>query len=928
MSTSSLSGRRLAGYEVGSLLGAGGMGEVYRARDSKLNREVAIKILLPEVAGDADRLARFQREAQVLASLNHPNIAHIHGIEEGEAGPFLVMELVDGPTLADRIAQGPMAIDEALAIARQVADALEGAHERGVVHRDLKPANIKVSDDGAVKVLDFGLAKALDQGAGIGEQGSGGVANSPTITTPAMTVAGMILGTAAYMSPEQAKGRVVDKRSDVWAFGCVLYEMLTAKRAFEGEDVTDTIAAVVRGEPNWSGLPPDLPPQIRLLLKRCLEKDRRARISDIGVARFLMNETIAPGPSAPAQAGAPRSRRPLIAAASLGLVGGAAVLALAVWMLQAPPAAARPMTFAIVQPEAGRLAIQGNDRDLAIAADGSHIVYRSRLANRGDGVPFQLSVRALDHLESRALDGTAGARFPFFSPDGRWIGYFASGELRKISIDGGPSILLCRFGDGTPRGASWGDDGAIVFATLGPKGLLRVPADGGEPLPLFPIDGTDLTHRFPAVLPGSTAVLFTSGDGASVQTHVMDLTTGQRKTLIRGSDAVYVDPGYLVFVAAPSETMTDRFRTGSLLAVRFDLKRLEVLGDPFPVSDELLTLITGAGEYSVSGNGTLVYVPPDVERQDQGNRSLVWVNRKGQEEALRGAPVRVYATPRISPDGSRVVIDIRDQGNDIWIWDLKRETLTPLNRDPAVDMSPQWTPDGRRIVWTSSRVAGTPNLYWQLADGTGAIERLTTTPGNQFPTSITPDGSRVLLFGSSGATGMDIFTVALSGSDRKQAPLLQLPSQDFGPEVSPDGRWLAYHSTESGESQVYVRPYPNVDAGRWPISTTGGSRAAWARNGRELFYLDDTGVLTSVTVQAKGEAFSASAPAKVLNAPYFAGTTTLGLSLRGYDVSPDGQRFLMIKEIGAAGDQPSRPLSRIVVVLNWFEELKARTAAR
>ncbi|HTH25684.1 MAG TPA: serine/threonine-protein kinase, partial [Vicinamibacterales bacterium] len=309
MSTSSLSGRRLAGYEVGSLLGAGGMGEVYRARDSKLNREVAIKILLPEVAGDADRLARFQREAQVLASLNHPNIAHIHGIEEGEAGPFLVMELVDGPTLADRIAQGPIAIDEALAIARQIADALEGAHERGVVHRDLKPANIKVSDDGAVKVLDFGLAKALDQGAGIGEQGSGGVANSPTITTPAMTVAGMILGTAAYMSPEQAKGRVVDKRSDVWAFGCVLYEMLTAKRAFEGEDVTDTIAAVVRADPDWSALPADTPPQIRLLLKRCLEKDRRARVSDIGVARFLMNEPTATAHPARAASADPASRR-------------------------------------------------------------------------------------------------------------------------------------------------------------------------------------------------------------------------------------------------------------------------------------------------------------------------------------------------------------------------------------------------------------------------------------------------------------------------------------------------------------------------------------------------------------------------------------------------------------------------------------------
>jgi serine/threonine-protein kinase len=422
--------------------------------------------------------------------------------------------------------------------------------------------------------------------------------------------------------------------------------------------------------------------------------------------------------------------------------------------------------------------------------------------------------------------------------------------------------------------------------------------------------------------------LFTSGDGVSMQIQAADLKTGRSKTLIRGSDAVYVDPGYLVFVAAPSETMTaDRFRPGSLLAVRFDAKRLEVLGDPVEVSDDLLTLITGAGEYGVSATGTLVYVPADIESQDQRTRSLVWVNRKGQEEALR-APERVFATARISPDASRIVVDIRDQGQDIWIWDLKRETLTPLNRDPNVDMSPVWTPDGRRIVWTSARVAGTPNLYWQLADGTGAVERLTTTPGNQFPTSITPDGSRALVFGSAGPTGMDIFTVALNEPNRKQVPLLQLPSQDFGPEVSPDGRWLAYHSTESGQSQVFVRPFPNVDGGRWPISTTGGSRAAWARNGRELFYLDNTGVLMSVAVQAKGEAFTASAPAKVLNTPYYAGSTTLGLPLRAYDVSPDGQRFLMIKEVGSAGDRPSRPLSRMVVVQNWFEELKARTAAR
>ena len=451
MTRAPLSGRKLGNYDVGPLVGSGGMGEVYRGRDTSLNRDVAIKVLLPAVAADQERLARFNREAQVLASLNHPHIAQIHGVEQSDAGPLLVLEYVAGPTLADRVAEGPIPIDEALTIARQIADALEAAHERGVIHRDLKPANIKVSEDGAVKVLDFGLAKAVDQGSGIGDQGSGERANSPTITTPAMTQAGLILGTAAYMSPEQAKGRVVDKRSDVWAFGCVLYEMLTGTRAFGGEDVTDTIAAVVRGEPDWSALPPDVPPQIRLLLKRCLEKDRRARISDIGVARFLMNEPTATTGQVPAPPiAAPASRFRFGIAAAAGLLVGAL---LAAWGLSSRTSSSpvRAVSFTITPPANQRLLPQVNDHNVVFAPDGSFVIYRG---GEGSALQSNLMFRAVNELEPRLLPGTTNARHPFISPDGRWVGFFVGPELHKVAVGGGAAVLICRrslrMGSGSP----------------------------------------------------------------------------------------------------------------------------------------------------------------------------------------------------------------------------------------------------------------------------------------------------------------------------------------------------------------------------------------------------------------------------------------------------------------------------------------------
>ena len=914
---SSRSGQRLGAYEVGPLIGAGGMGEVYRARDTTLNREVAIKVLLAAVANDAERLARFRREAQTLASLNHPGIAQIHGLEDSGSGPFLVMELVDGPTLADRLATGPLPIDEALAIARQIADALEAAHERGIIHRDLKPANIKVCDDGTVKVLDFGLAKALDPSSGIGEPGI--AANSPTITTPAMTAAGLILGTAAYMSPEQAKGRVVDKRTDVWAFGCVLYEMLTGRRAFDGEDVTDTIAAIVRGEPNWNAVPKDTPPQVRLLLKRCLEKDRRARISDAGVARFLLTESLEfPHAAITGSLASPRASRARLAAAMLvGLTIGATLVA-GGWSLMRRPAPASPVRFTIVPPPELALWVQGNDRDVVIAPDGSFIVYRTNASSQA-----QLVMRPLGELDGRILPGTTGARSPVISPDGRWVGFAAQGELRKVAVSGGPPATICKI-DSAVRGISWGDDDTIVFSTAATRALKRVPARGGEPEALTTPDLTQNESHFnPFVLPGSQALLFTRTYGTfeNPAIQALDLKTLQQKTVLGGGADASVQDGVMLYATARTEGPQARLE-GVLRATRFDARTLEVSGESVTVIDHLNVVTSTIASYAVSGRGDLVYLPAGAQGNQEARRSLVWLDRKGREDAIP-APPRGYAVARISPDQTRVALDVRDATSDIWIWDFRRQTLVPLHRDAAADMSPLWTPDGSRIVWTSTRGGGNPNLYWQAADGTGTAARLMSQTSNQLPTSISPDGSQLIWFGTVNSNHTDLFRTRLKETDRKTETLIGTPSMEFGGEISPDGRWLAYHSNESGEYQVLVRPFPNIQDGRVQVSTAGGTRPAWAPNGRELFYLDAEGFLTSVTVRADATTFVAERPVKILSTAYVAGRSGLGLDLRAYDVSSDGQRFLMIKETAPA-EQRDADTGNMIVVLNWLAEVKTR----
>jgi len=912
-SANTLAGRRIGAYQLASRIGVGGMGEVYSARDTRLNRQVAIKVLLPAVANDPDRLARFSREAQVLASLNHPHIAQIHGIEDADGVRALVMELVEGLTLADRIAQAPIPVGETLAMAKQIAEALEAAHELGIVHRDLKPANIKVREDGTVKVLDFGLAKAVGATSGL---------NMATMSSPPLgahaTDAGAVLGTAAYMSPEQARGKAVDRRADIWAFGCVLYEMLTRRRAFDGDSSTDVPAASAKNEPDWSMLPAETPAPIRTLMRRCLEKDRARRLDSATAVRLEIDDALsAPPPEAAERAVVPSRRLALVAMATMA---GVAIAAITAWIGVRPePRAATPLSrFAIVTPAAQPPNVSSNDRDLALSPDGRYLVYR--VGGTGtNGSP--LMVRAIDQLDARPLADTTNAYTPFFSPDSRWIGFFENEELKKVPIAGGPVMTLGAVMGGS-LGASWADDNTIVFATDHPgSGLWRVSADGGEPSELTKPDAAqrESDHAFPSVLPGGRGVLFTItavGRPDNAQVAVLDLRTGRRKTLVRGgSQAELIESpvgsrqgAHLTYAAA-----------GTLRAVRFDPIQLEVLGDPVTVVQDVLTKPSGGANYAVSRPGTLVYMPGTAA--ETPIRSLVWVDRKGHEEPI-SAPLRAYGPPRLSPDGTRVAMSIVDQGNsEVWIWDFAQETLRRLTFSPGVDSMPLWTPDGRRIVFMSAR-DGRPALYSQAIDG-GTVDRLTTGANPQWPTSITRDGMLLFGFENGPKIAREVIVVHLTqptspggGPSGAGPPVQGLFRGNFA-EISPDGRYLAYQSDESGRMEVHVRPFPQVHSDRWQISTGGATRPAWARSGRELFYLDESGALTVVPVRTSGPTFVAGRPATVFDTAYVEPNPS-----RHYDVSPDGQRFLMVKD-GATRDPNATPAS-MVVVEHWFEELNVR----
>ena len=879
-------GTLLGSYELVAQIGAGGMGEVYEARDTKLGRNVAIKVLPAAFANDPERLARFQREAKMLAALNHPSIATIYGLEHSNSTHFLIMELVSGDTLAERIKrEGAMPVEEALKIAVQIAEALEAAHERGIIHRDLKPANVKVTPEGRVKVLDFGLAKAF---AG---DGSLDLSNAPTLTAMG-TEEGKILGTAAYMSPEQARGKPVDKKTDIWAFGCVLYELLTGKRAFRGETTQDTIAAILEREPNWQALPPRTPAQIRNLLRRCLQKDVNKRGRDAGDLRIEIEETFA-APSGVELAAAAQPKRDWRRVAVLGLAGLAllAVGVVAAWSLKTSPP--QPITRTVINLSAGQQLAGLNSPAVALSPDATHLAYVAR-----QGGTQQIYLRALDSLEARPIPGTEGGLSPFFSPDSQWLGFFAAGKLMKVPVSGGATVALAD--GGNLFGASWGTQGMIAFA---PRGVLQEVSDtGGASQPLTRLEKGEDLHVWPEFLPDGKAVLFAAGNGgvrfANAKIVVQMLGTGERRSLIQGGAVPhYARSGYLVYAQA-----------GNLVAAPFDPRRLVVTGTGVPVVEGVPQSYGFASQYSVSATGTLVYIPEGGQHSNESK--LVWVSRSGSEQPL-AAPAHSYLTPTLSPDGRRVAVVIQGQ---VWLYDLLRGPLTRLTFEGSLNQSPVWTPDGKRIAFSSNK-EGPLSIYWELADGSGGlVERLTPGETGRGPRSFSPDGQLLAFTETNTTTGLDIWVLRMG--DRKAQPFLRTRFQEWGPQFSADGRWLAYVSDESDRDEVYVQPYPGP-GGKWQISTEGGTEPVWNPNGRELFYRSgDKMMAVEITTQP---GFTVGKPRILFEGRY----ELAPVAAANYAVSPDGQRFLMIKP----PEQSSSSFTQIVVVQNWFEELKRRVPA-
>ena len=891
----SIIGRQLGSYSIRSLLAKGGMGEVYCARDTKLGRDVALKILPADFARDPERLSRFRREARLVAALNHPNIAAIYGMEESDGVHALVMELVPGETLAERA--GPVPAGEALRIALQIAEALEAAHEKSIIHRDLKPANVRVTAEGKIKVLDFGLAKAFAR-----EQNEVDLSAAATMTG---TEDGRILGTPGYMSPEQARGKTVDTRTDVWAFGCVLYELLTGAHAFRGETLSDTIAAVLEREPDWQALPASTPARVQELLRRCLQKDAKRRLQAIGDARIEIEEALAAtAATTVTDKGGVQSRTVLRTVQRRGVLAGLAavivafVAGVATWKLKsAPPSAPLPISrFTITLPTGQRLA-EPDQPAVALSPDGSRLVY----AASAGGVQ-QLYLRAMDSVESRPIAETEGAGGPFFSPDGQWLGFFAGGRLQKISVSGGAPVTLSGLSFG--GGGGWGSQGIIAFSPLVGSALQQVPQAGGAAQLLTRLDKGENTHRWPEFLPGGKALLFAAspnpGDWTNAWLVVQSIETGERKNLVEGATQPhYAPPGYLVYAQG-----------GTLMATPFNPRRLALTGAAVPIVENVLQSPgTGAAHYSFSSSGSLVYVSGGIQAI---RLILVWVNRKGAEQPMAPAP-HAYIHPRISPDGRRVAVGITEQGGHVWIYDLSLETLTRLTFEGSGNNFPAWTPDGRRIAFRSNR-AGAVNVFWQLADGSGGLEQLTTN--GIRPSSFSPDG-RLLAFGREldPGTGNDIWVLRLS--DRKTEPFLRTRSNEGGAQFSPDGHWLAYVSDESGRPEIYVQPYPGP-GGKWQISTEGGTEAIWNPNGRELFYRSGSKMMAvDVTTQPT---FSAGNPKLLFEGPYRPSPS----DQPNYSVSHDGQRFLMLK----TSDKPEQAATQINVVLNWFEDLKKKMPAK
>jgi Tol biopolymer transport system component len=894
-------GDRLGPYEITAKLGEGGMGEVYQARETRLNRDVAIKVLPPLFAEDPERLARFEREAQLLAQLHHPNIASIFGLEESSGIRALVMELVEGDDLSALIARGRLPLAEALPIARQIAEALEAAHEQGIVHRDLKPANIKVRPDGTVKVLDFGLAKAMET-TGLS---AADPANSPTLTARA-TQLGVILGTAAYMSPEQARGKPVDKRADIWAFGCVLFEMLAGRGAFAGETVSDTLAAVLKSEPDWTALPEATPASLRNLLRRCLDRDPKQRLRDIGEARVAVSR-IEAGALDPAielkwagesgsQSAAPANER-----VSRGLserlawllccvfaVGG---LALAIWWRTSKPAEqtmyfSAPFAFAA--------------RDIAVAPNGHTVAVVGYRESARKNVIWLYEVGS---PESRSLADTEGASFPFWSPDGRFLAFFADGKLKKMEVAGGPVQTLCDAPSG--RGGTWNRDGVIVFAPSGLllSGLYRISASGGTPTRISTPDASrgENTHRWPMFLPDGRHYLYLAANvtgGSDPDGIFMGLLDSNEKRFVvkTSTNAAYAAPGYLLF-----------YRDRTLFGQRFDLNTFELTGEPMAILTEIQYLPRIARTvFAVSDNGLLF-----AQKSSEASLSrLTWFDRKGNEVGVVGTP-DLYSNVVLARNGESVAVDKTDQGSqntDVWTYDLQRDRMKRLTFDPAIDAMPVWSPDGARLLFSSSR-QHVFDLYMKNSDGAQEEQLIVHSGTDDFPNDWSRDG-RYVLYMQGRDVWWDLWYVSVP--ELKSSLFLKTPATIRNGQFSPDGKWVAYASNETGKWEIYVTSFPQA-RGKWQVSIGGGEQPRWAGDGGEIFFLSPEGKIMAAPVKT-GASFDAGAPVALFQAN--AREIIANSEQAMYDVDRSGQRFLINTQVKKGETQP------LSVVLNWDAGLK------
>jgi Tol biopolymer transport system component/tRNA A-37 threonylcarbamoyl transferase component Bud32 len=874
-------GARLGAYGIIAPLGAGGMGEVYRGRDTKLDREVAIKILPDALAHDPERLARFEREAKVLASLNHPNIAQIYGIEESSGVRALVMELVPGQTLAEA-EKAPLGLETALNYARQIAEALETAHEKGIVHRDLKPANVMITPDGVVKVLDFGLAAVPSRDAASGSDPH----NSPTFTMAA-TQAGFIMGTAGYMAPEQAAGKVVDKRADIWAFGVVLYEMLTCERLFDGETVSHTLADVLRAPIDFGKLPRDTPPSIRNLVERCLERNVKNRLRDIGEARVII-ERVGKEPAVQ-QTASSVSAPPAAGGTAAWAIAGLFLLStagLAFVHFRESPAPQRVMRFQIAMPE------KVTESIFELSPDGRTLAFTA-----SEGGHQRMWIRPIDSVAAQPVPGTDDARYVFWSPDGGYIGFFAPGKLKKIALAGGPAQTLCDAASG--RGGTWNKDGVIVFAPGLALPLMRVSAAGGVPTPATTLGSADELQRYPVFLPDGKHFLFEVFNGKAG-------TNGVYAGALDGSPRVRVlaDESSVAYVASSASGKSGLLlfrREGTLLAQPFDPGAVRTTGDAFPVAEQIsISGNTDHAAFSVSGNGLLAYGSGGLGL-GLTNGSLAWMDRNGARTTI-GQPAEII-TQALSPDGKQVSLSTRTQGedgSDLWMLDIARGVPSRFTFRAGRSSEPVWSPDGSHIIFAVDNNF----IYEKPANGAGTEELLLSGGLNIRPQDWSRDGKWLVYMLAGSKTGTDLWLLPLEG-ERKPVPYLQTPFNESDAQFSPDGRWMAYASNESGQPQVYVQSIP-AGGSKFQISNVGGGQPRWRRDGKELFFISTDNKLMAVPLKI-GNTVEAGPPKPVFDfQPIFP-------SLFGrwaYEPTADGQRFLVLTETGAANP----PLT---VVLNW-----------